>query len=193
MSISDQLRGIIAPYVMIGGVGGGAALILLFLAAVIAGSNPLFSDYLFWDVILLSFAVFLAALNYHIKNAFRGYKIAQTLLLNALSVVLAIMVYITFMGLALPSLPDIMDEYKSTSIVEVQKNREGFLERGLKAEEIDAYIDDIREKEPIQISTDTFQKLIFASPFIVFVAFVLILLMHFGMIIIRDRAAKKME
>jgi hypothetical protein len=188
-----MLRKIIAPYVMIGGIGGGFALILLFIGALLVGSNPLFSDFLFWDVILLSFTVFMAALNYHIKNSFRGYKIAQTLLLNALSVIVAIMVYVTFMSLALPSLSDTVNDYKQVSIGEVEKNREAFISRGLKAGEIDTYIEDIRKKEPLQISTDTFQKLIFASPFIVFVAFVLILLMHFGMILMRDRAAKKME
>ena len=178
---------------MIGGIGGGASLIILFLACLLMGYNPLNSEYLFWDVLLLSFSVFLAALNYHIKRKFQGYKILQTIVLNALATLLGIMIYVTFLGLILPSQEKIVEEYKSNSYQEVSENRESFLERGLKEEDIDIYLEDIRSKTSVQITMDTLQKLFLASPFIVFIAFVLILLMHFVLILSRDKVIKNQK
>lgn len=193
MSTPEIFRKILAPYLMIGGVGGGLVLILLFLSVFALGYNPLFSEYLFWDVMLLSFAVFLASLNYHIKNTFKGYKILQSISMNALASILAIMIYTTFLGLALDYFDKSVEQYKEVSLNEVMSNREQFLERGLKDEDVDRYLEDIRAKEPRQIALDILQKLFLASPFIVFIAFVLILLMHFVMLVSRDRLIKSQE
>ncbi len=191
MSTSEKIKNVLAPYLLIGGIGGGFALILMFLLVYFSRFNPLDSEYLFWDVILLSFAVFLASLNYHIKNAFRSYKILQTIVLNALAALLGVMIYVSFLGIALPKMGETVEEYKEKSIEEINNNRDSFIERGLKETEIDIYLKDIREKTAGNISADTLQKLFLASPFIVFVAFVLILLMHFVMILSKDRLIKK--
>lgn len=191
MSTSEKLKKILAPYLLIGGIGGGIALIILFTVVYLLDFNPLNSEYLFWDVIILAFAVFLASLNYHIKNGFQGYKILQTIVFNALSALLGIMIFVSFMGVVLPNMTEMIDEYKERSIQEIDENRVKFIERGLDQEEIDVYLNDIREKGPGQITADTLQKLVFASPFIVFIAFVLILLMHFVMILSREQLIKK--
>lgn len=166
-------------------------MILMFALVYFSGFNPLNSEFLFWDVILLAFTVFLASLNYHIKNAFKSYKILQTIVLNALAALLGIMIYVSFMNIALPKMEDTVKEYKDKSIEEINNNRESFIARGLKENEIDIYLKDIEEKTAGNISADTLQKLFLASPFIVFISFVLILLMHFVMILSRDRLIKK--
>ncbi|MEQ8359174.1 MAG: hypothetical protein RH860_06770 [Cytophagales bacterium] len=191
MSTSDKIKNVLAPYLLIGGIGGGIALILMFALVYFSGFNPLNSEFLFWDVILLAFTVFLASLNYHIKNAFKSYKILQTIVLNALAALLGIMIYVSFMNIALPKMEDTVKEYKDKSIEEINNNRESFIARGLKENEIDIYLKDIEEKTAGNISADTLQKLFLASPFIVFISFVLILLMHFVMILSRDRLIKK--
>lgn len=192
-SISDWIKTYAAPYLLIGGIGGGVALAILYLIGLISGTNPLFADFLFWDVMLLSFVVFLAALNYHIKNKFSGYQIPQTLLLNAVSSLLGILIFTTFLGFVIPLSPANMEEYKSSAVEEVMENKEAFSERGVSDEDYLEYIDAIKAKDARSLALDTFQKLLLASPFVVFVAFVLILLMHFMIIVSRERQLKKIQ
>ncbi len=111
--------------------------------------------------------------------------------MNALAALLGIMIFTSFMGLTLPKMNDSIQEYKEGAIKEISENRKMFIERGLDDKEIDVYLNDIQEKSPGQISADVLQKLFLASPFIIFIAFVLILLMHFVMILSRDRLIKK--
>ena len=191
LPITELIKKYVVPYVLIGGLGGAVSMIILFLISLSFGKNPLFADYMFWNVILLSFTVFLAALNYHIKNGFRGYKIPQTIIFNILSTLIGIVVFVTFLNAIIVNLEEEVEDYKINSIEKIYKNKEGFKERGIDEVELEQYVKDIRLKDGRGIAFDIFQKLIFASPFIVFVAFVLILLMHFGMILTRDRMLRK--
>lgn len=191
LPISELIKKFLIPYLLIGGLGGACLMILVFLISLSLGQNPLFADYMFWNVILLSFAVFIAALNYHIRNAFRGYKIAQTIIFNTLSTLLGIVIFSTFLNAMMGSLDKEIEEYKVNSIEKIYQNKEGFKERGIDEAELEQYIGDIRKKDKSGVAFDMFQKLIFASPFVVFVAFVLILLMHFGILLTRDRMLRK--
>ena len=169
LSTPEILNKPIAGYLIIGAFGGVLLLSIVFFTAIFLDYNPLMADFLFWDVILLSFCVFMAALNYHINLKFESYKIPQTILFNAFSALTGIVLFISIMNFALPYFPEVISDYKSYSINEVEKNRVALEERGLKSDDIAQYLEDINLKSGNDLAMDTFQKLLMASPFIVFI------------------------